>query len=307
MTDTTPGSTDDAPTTRLLGEVFPEGPGGDPAYLDWLYRASPFGPVVEVNVDDEAGRAAHYAVVPCALRVDGGSRRGALSLNTAVHERARGGGVFTRLAEETFAAAAARGITDVIGVANANSTPGFTRRLGFTLVGPLPVRVLIPRRGGRAVTSRAVDGALLGSAAFRAALDGRLVTPAEGLAREWTPETLGWRLSCPTGRYAWHESGDAAMVTTVARTRGIPVAIVLKVLSAGPVPVPAARRLIGAACRFHRAPLALHAGVNPRFPLEGTPLPDRLRPSPLNFIHRSLEGAPSPVLADFEFLDFDAY
>jgi hypothetical protein len=297
----------DTATAHLLREVFPEGPGGDPAYLDWLYRGSPFGPVVEVNIDDDAGRAAHYAVVPCALRVDGAPRTGGLSLNTAVHERARGGGMFTRLAEETFTHAAGRGITDIIGVANANSTPGFTRRLGFTLLGPLPVHVLLPRRAGRAVTSRAVNEALLGSPGFRATLGSRLATPAEGLAREWTPETLVWRLSCPTGRYAWHESGDAAMVTTVARTRGFPVAIVLKVLSAGPVPVPAARRLIGAACRFHRAPIALHAGVNPRFPLQGTPLPDRLRPSPLNFIHRSLDGAAAPALADFEFLDFDAY
>ena len=40
----------------------------------------------------------------------------------------------------------------------------------------------------------------------------------------------------------------------------------------------------------------------------GMPLPERLRPAPLNLIVRRLAGAPSPTdIARFEFLDFDAY
>lgn len=300
----------DAPTAALLAEVFGAGPTTDVDYLDWLYRRSPFGPVIETNADDERGRAAHYAVVPAALTIDGVEHAGALSLNTAVHERARGGGMFTNLAQETFAAAAARGVTDIIGVANANSTPGFVRRLGFTLVGPLPVHVLVPRRRARGVASRPIDADLIASATFADSAAARLPAPATGIARAWTAATFGWRLSCPDRAYAWHDDGDAAIVTTVTRTQGVPVALVLKVLSAGPVGTAAAQRLVTAACRHHRAPVALHAGVNPRFPLRGLALPDRLRPSPLNFIHRRLaayEPAVNATLGDFEFLDFDAY
>jgi hypothetical protein len=37
-------------------------------------------------------------------------------------------------------------------------------------------------------------------------------------------------------------------------------------------------------------------------------LPERLRESPLNLIHRSLQQQPPPAsIVRFEFLDFDAY
>lgn len=298
----------DAPTAVLLREVFGPRPATDPGYVNWLYRLSPFGPVVEANLDDEHGRAAHYAVVPCPFTNDGVERAGALSLNTAVHERARGKGMFTRLAEATYGLARERGIRDVVGVANANSTPGFVRRLGFTLVGPLPVRVMLPRGVGRGVRSTLIDGDLLGSSAFRRGLEVRLSGPdPSGLARVWKADTLCWRLSCPTARYAWHEHESAAVITAVTRQGGIQVAIVLKVLSQAPLSTGAARSLISAACRFHRAPVALHAGVQPHLPLSGLTLPDRLRPSPLNFIHRNLDGNLSSRLGVFEFLDFDAY
>ena len=108
---------------------------------------------------------------------------GALSLNTAVHERARGGGVFTRLAEETYDKARVRGIRVVVGVANANSTPGFVKRLGFTSIGPLPVGGAPASSASRAVGAQCRRGGRRGERPRAARAAAR--SPAGGLARRW--------------------------------------------------------------------------------------------------------------------------
>src|SRR5947207_9545516 len=90
-------------TAALLGTVFPGSRVARGDYLSWLYEDSPLGGVIEMNLDDELGRAGHYALVPIDLVDDGVSVAGALSLNTAVDRRARGGGTFVRLAEGSIA------------------------------------------------------------------------------------------------------------------------------------------------------------------------------------------------------------
>lgn len=300
----TPELTD---TAALLDEVFPGGRIGDPAYLRWLYEASPFGRVIESNRFGEQGLSAHYAVVPVDLVADGVALRGALSLNTAVSERARGGGVFVQLATETFDAARAAGIDVVVGVANANSTPGFERRLAFVNHGPLPVQVLVP------VPGRASGGAIesVWAADSMTALDDAeriLAVGPRGLTRRWTRETLRWRLSSPGARYALHRSHDLVAVTASERgPGGVPVALILGVFATGPLIPSRLHALTRAACRFHRAPVALHAGFNARAPFNGVPLPERFRPSPLNLISRGLSGRSLPAASRFEFIDFDAY
>ena len=47
-----------------------------------------------------------------------------------------------------------------------------------------------------------------------------------------------------------------------------------------------------AVCRHHRAPFALHAGLNDLVDFGGIAVPKRLRSSPLNLIHRSLVDTP---------------
>src|ERR1700689_1178742 len=136
-----------ASTAALLAEVFPGADAARADYLQWLYARSPFGPVVEANLDDSSGGAGHYALVPITMSRDGTDYDAALSLNTAVHERARGGGVFVELATDAIEQARARGIHAVVGVANANSTPGFLRRLDFQLLTALPAHVMVPTPG----------------------------------------------------------------------------------------------------------------------------------------------------------------
>ena len=63
--------------------------------------------------------------------------------------------------EISEAAAAAIGVETVVGVANANSTPGFVKRLGFELLAPLPASVMVPTPGTAAGirSQEAPDGA----------------------------------------------------------------------------------------------------------------------------------------------------
>jgi GNAT superfamily N-acetyltransferase len=298
-------------TAALLESVFPDAPRiSRTEYLRWLYEDSPFGEVIEANLDDSEGRAGHYAVVPADLTEDGAGCAGALSLNTAVDERARGGGVFVRLAEETFEQARERGVGIVLGVANENSTPGFVRRLSFELVGPLPATVMVPAPGGRrSVRSAWADDAAFATGGVAAdGLEALLAPPQRGIARRWTPETLRWRLASPGSRYALHRSERMLVVTTADRGRAVPVAVLLKAFASAPPSAAERRAVVRAACRFHRAPVAIHAGFNDMVAFRGMPLPERLRPAPLNLIARRLEGERrAGVVTRFEFLDFDAY
>lgn len=298
---------DIASTAQLLQEVFPDSEVSRPDYLRWLYEESPFGSVIEANLDDAQGRSGHYALVPIALSVDGEPRNGALSLNTAVHERARGGGVFVGLAREALETARRQGIGTVLGVANANSTPGFVRRLDFSLIGELPATVMIstPQRDRLGVRTTWAAGA--GRDTLDAAA-GVLASDGAGMARHWNPDSLRWRLRAPGARYALHSSSEVLVVSTLVRNKGVRVAVILKVFTLGVLDAAGAKALVWSAARWHRAPLALHVGLNERFVPRGVLLPRRLRPSPLNLIRRDLTPeVQSRPIVQFELLDFDAY
>jgi GNAT superfamily N-acetyltransferase len=296
-------------TAALLAEVFPDSDVSQPEYLRWLYQESPFGPVIETNLDDERGRGGHYALVPIAMTSDGRERSGALSLNTAVHERARGGGTFVRLASETIAEARRRGVETVVGVANANSTPGFMRRLDFELLTALPASVMLPIPGPREqIRSGWADANAFERDGLAASAEPLLAAPATGEARRWTPETLRWRLARPGTLYALHRADGLLAVSCRDSRHGIGVAILLKVFAASRVSKSTRRALVRTACHFHRAPIALHVGLNDLVDFRGMALPERLRESPLNLIYRSLQTQPRPAsIVRFEFLDFDAY
>jgi hypothetical protein len=248
-------------------------------------------------------------VVPIAMTLDGLPFGGALSLNTAVHTRARGGGTFVRLADETYVKASRQRIRGVVGVGNANSTHGFVKRLGFELVMPLPATVLLPTPG----PPTKIRSAWMSSAAFvgdgvAVGLGPLLAAPAHGLARCWTPDTLRWRLSDPTARYALHRTSDALAVSCRDQRHGVGVAILLKVFAAGELCSKTSHALVRAACRFHRAPIALHVGFSDLISFRGISLPKRLREQPLNLIYRPLDGElDGASITRFEFLDFDAY
>lgn len=269
---------------QLFAKCFPGANKFSRDYLDWLYRCNPDGQVMGFDARDGDRLAAHYVCIPARAYVGGEEVRVLLSLNTATHPDYQGKGLFTQLAERTYAVGAAQGYDCVYGVANANSTPGFIRKLNFQLVGPLQAKV--------GVGSLGIDFANLTALQFR---------------RCWSTQALAWRCASPinpliirTGRdhttflarallggtcMATAEIGGAALAAAMpmGRTGGFTSPLRLFI---GRVPAAAQR-------------LALYADI-----------PQQLRPSPLNLIYRSFSGRVNTIDLDavfLHFLDFDAY
>ena len=242
-------------------------------YLRWLYADNPRGAVVGFDAFAGSDLAAHYATIPVAGLVDGVPAKGLLSLNTATHPSHQGKGLFTRLAEETYAHAAANGYDFVVGVANANSTPGFTRKLGFQLVTPLDV--------------------LVGAGSCAAS------TERVGFSMAWDEPALRWRMKRPRAKYFATKEGAVLAHTQKAGILAYMTHAPASV--AGELPRPP---LI--------APLRMWIGIDPKLTKRGVlaPLPDKLKPSPLNLIFRDLTGRGRQLSRDttrFTLLDFDAY
>ena len=124
--------------------------------------------------------------------VDGQPTKYALSLNTAVADRGRGQGLFTSLAEATYTSARQAGCEAIIGVANAQSTPGFLGKLGFTLVGPLKVSILLPRPFPRGEGVERISLAGLSSEDLQ-----RFQPGQSSVMRVWDSAELAWRLNDP--------------------------------------------------------------------------------------------------------------
>ena len=110
-------------------------------YLKWQYADNPVGPIVGFNAYMGDELAAHYVAMPIYMLIEGEKTLGLLSLNTATHPDHRGKRLFTILAEHTYRYGAENGYKFVIGVANAQSTHGFLKHLGFNLIGPLTFKI----------------------------------------------------------------------------------------------------------------------------------------------------------------------
>jgi GNAT superfamily N-acetyltransferase len=249
----------------------------NPAALAWRYRDNPAGTVVGADAWDGERLAAHYVACPLEARIDGELVRGLVSLNTATHPDYQGQGLFTRLAEHAYGLGRDAGYGFVIGVANASSTPGFLRKLAFQDAGRLHAGVL-------------------------ARPPSRFETAAVQYQGAWREDLLAWRLANPDGHYTTARRGGLTCVW--ARTH-------LPFVQCGAF-LPYSGDLKGVGS----APMAatLFLGLEPRMQLgrQGfLPIPERLRPSPLNLIWRPLgEAAPKTLRPDavaINFLDFDPY
>lgn len=300
--------------SELLGAELPDPRFTDGEYLRWLYELNPRGRAFWADADEEGVRAAHYAVIPQEYRCSGGSSRLVFSLNAVTRSGAQRRGWFTRLGERIYQEAADWGARGVIGVSNRNSTPPVVRKLGFRLLGPLPV-LICPGLGhpDPSATHVQVTGEWLSSRDFDGVAGGLDELEVDGWVNRWTTEALRWRLAAPNVKspYWVHEGAEVFAVTALERFRGLRIPVILKLLPRpGAQRTPPARPLLAAICRFHRTPWALHAGFNRHVRVRGLPLPAGLRPSPLNLIFRSLDGRlPNEGfrLDTFEFLDMDAY
>lgn len=266
---------------RLLGDCFPDTDKFKRDYLDWLYHRNPDGQILGFDARDGDHLVAHYVCAPVWAQVgaEGAAVRGLLSLNTATHPDYQGKGLFTKLAELTYAAAAAKGYDCVYGVANANSTPGFTRKLKFQLVGSLRACVGVGRLG--------IEFAHAAPIQFR---------------RIWSKEAIAWRCANPVNPVIAMLGKDRTTFLASALLGG--TCMVAAEID-GPMPASdkggfasLLRLFIG------RVPTAWQR------PALYMDIPEILRPSPLNLIYRSLSGRVVEIDPDavfLNFLDFDAY
>ena len=151
-----------------------------PEYLKWQYADNPVGQIVGFNAYKEDVLAAHYVAMPIYMMIDGKKTLGLLSLNTATHPEHQGKRLFTTLANKTYEYAAENGYKFVIGVANANSTHGFIKHLGFKLIGPLTFKIGV----GQNLYQR----------------------KDYTFTRYWDKEIMDWRLKNPSMKY--YKNGD---------------------------------------------------------------------------------------------------
>ena len=268
--------------SALFGACFPGVGKFTPDYLAWLYLANPDGKAVGFDAWDGERLAAHYVCVPARAWVEGREVPVLLSLNTATHPDYQGKGLFTKLAAMTFEAGMAAGYDGVYGVANANSTPGFVRKLGFQLVRPLEARV--------------------GLGALRHAPK----APARELSfeRSWSEAALEWRCANPNNGIKAQVAEDGLRLFAKSVSTIVPAYAELR--TAG-LAVPHGMEANAV------SPLRLYLGLQPDARASYwnyASIPRRLRPSPLNLIFRPLGErtlALDPQRIEFSFLDFDAY
>ncbi len=265
-----------APVTDLLRLVFPGAAHFTPEVLRWQYVDNPDGPAVGFNAWSGGTLAGHYVTIPMRAMVDGVEEAGLLSLNTATHPQHQGKGLFTRLAEATYAAGAGQGKGFVVGVANANSTPGFTRKLAFQLVAPLAARLGL------------------------GPLPWRPTAPPPRFAPLHDADKLRWRLAHPAYRYTRAEQDGHTLLLSARRMKGFRFVLGLEPDHACPHLPPAAAPL-----------LKVFIGMDPAMRWGRSlyvDLPMRLRPAPLNFIFRDLSGQGrhfDPRTVRFHATDFD--
>jgi GNAT superfamily N-acetyltransferase len=253
---------------------------GNRDYLRWLYSQNPLGHAIGFNAVADGRVAAHYICTRALVRFGGEPVPALLSLNTATHPDFQGRGLFTRLAELTYAAGAAEGAAFVYGVANANSTPGFVRKLGFDLVESLESRIGMGSLGR---------------------FDWERVDACARFRQAWTPDYLAWRAGNPAGPVRLRRAGGRVVADAASGRPGVRAWAEIRV--DGEVPSTPAPRVLAP-----RVWLGLMPADCGRFGLYAR-LPARLRPSPLNLIFRPLAGGGRLSAGEtaFSFLDFDAF
>jgi GNAT superfamily N-acetyltransferase len=265
----------------LFKECFPSAAHFSIDYLNWLYLHNPDGKVVGFNAFSGEVLAGHYACIPVMLNIEGDKTKGLLSLNTAVHPSFQGQGLFTTLAEKTYEYAAKNGFSCVYGVANAQSTPGFLRKLGFQNVAKLSAKL-----GFLDMT-----------------LDRELCDKSVTFYREWSQQTLEWRKNNPSNPLSFCSDFKGFSCFTGPTNYKL-------VRAYAPIYGNASCGVNGARSGYG---LKLYIGLLPN----GTcnyksylDIPEKLKPSPLNFIYKNLGSSakfldPSSIMLGFH--DFDVF
>jgi GNAT superfamily N-acetyltransferase len=109
-------------------------------FFNWYYFLNPCGRAITNNALYQDRIVGHYAVVPIKIVMFEKKFDAALSVFTAVDEDFRGGNLFRELANKTYKHAQEKGIKFVIGISNQISTNLFIRFFKFKLISQLDVK-----------------------------------------------------------------------------------------------------------------------------------------------------------------------
>jgi hypothetical protein len=266
--------------SELLRSCFPDTPSNSSKFskanLSWLYTQNPEGFAIGFDAFHQGKLVAHYVCIPTTIMGTSGPMRALLSLNTATSPQYQRKGLFTQLAHATFSLAKQQGFGCVYGVANQNSTKGFVQNLGFDLVASLEARIGIGR------------------------LKPLKTNSTLQFQRNWNNAALNWRCNNPANPIracqktsscvffgdtgyplisAYDEQWENNFSTTPFGGRQLKLKLIIGLFPQG---VP---------CTYFK-------------------IPNFLKPSPLNFIFKSLDPKvtiPERHLVKFTFLDFDAF
>lgn len=256
--------------SHLLSQVFSNTNKFTLKFLEWQYKENPLGLVEGFDAFYQDELVGHYVTIPVSYIYDGEKKKGLLSLNTAIHNKHRGKGLFTKLALETYKEAEKNGFEFVVGVANENSTHGFIKKLGFELISPLEVK--------------------FGVGKMKSKLDSKY-----RFKPFWDLESLKWRLNCPNKEYNQNSNIVFAKTTTF----GIRAQLYQNYLSK--LSLPKFSLLFNIWIGIDENKIKKGILIN---------LPEVFKPSPLNFIFKNLSSNMFDIKKTdiyFELIDFDAY
>jgi GNAT superfamily N-acetyltransferase len=264
--------------SSLLSTVFGKPELFTSSYIKWQYADNPDGTIVGFNALIDGSLSAHYVTQPMQALINGQRKKGLLSLNTATHPGHQGKGLFVKLADRTYQYAADNGYDFVIGVANQNSVHGFTKKLGFQLVGQLH--------------------ALLGIGALPYTSDLNKFS----YSRYWSQEALSWRLANPNNKYGV-ANGQHTVISSATAYPAISAS--LGIFNGSDYSVSPQKASLSLLNLWIGANKDITSKTNLYFNI-----PNRLRPAPLYLIFKSLNDSIMPLdFSDvyFQALDFDAY
>jgi GNAT superfamily N-acetyltransferase len=267
-------------TCELLHVVYPHAPHLTVPYLDRLYNGNPVGPTSGYSAYEEGKLIGHYLMIPITSRIFGKEEVGMWPFQLATHPGFRGKGLFTALAEASYAESREKGYGYVTGVGNAMSTPLFVGKWGFQSVCQLDVKLGV----GPTPPSRHGDDV--------------------DFVRTWVKEGISWRLHHNPVPYRVVERGSMTHLFGATGKYGIWVeigAFERHLLPAGmrPLRVPNPMRLWIGADKSRDWSRSLYADI-----------PMRFRPSPLNLLFLDLTGQKrkfDPRRVRYDPFDFDAY
>lgn len=254
-------------------------------YLNWLYTKNPEGSFFGIDAVVGEKVVGQVVTIPCRYILRGEPTKALLSINTSVHPQYRGRYLFKYLGEKLFELAIKDGYRFIIGSANAASTPGFIRHLGFQLVKPLD--------------------AVIGAGTFGVKDYAYILSHAE-IRHDWTSETLLWRCQNPVNTVYLHDSGHFMAALASTGKFGVQAYAELPCMDL-PNTLPI-KRNYQSSFFLPRVFLGLIPGY--KNSMNYIQIPLRFRPSPLNLIYKNLQDSTdyiSPDACFINFLDFDAF